>query len=471
MKEFMDKDFLLNNDTAKILYHEHAKNMPIYDYHCHLPIKDIYEDRHFSDVVELWLVDGKFGDHYKWRALRNNGVEEKYIMGDASNKEKFLKWAETLPYTLGNPLYHWSHLELKRYFNIEETLSLKNADEIYEKMNDFLRNHGVRDIINMSNVDTICTTDDPIDDLRYHILLKEDKSFKTHVYPSFRPDKILNIDACQFKEYIDRLSEVVNYSICDIDSLEKALIDRIDFFHQVGCRIADHGLEEVVFDDSTKEEIDIILKKGLDGIKLTSTELAKYKSYINVFLGKEYFSRGWVQQYHMKALRNNSKRMFNSYGPDIGYDSINDGCCALALSKTLSKLDETNELPKTILYSLNPSDMEVIATMAFCFGEGNNPGKMQLGSGWWFLDQKDGMQKQLTALSNLGLLSRFIGMLTDSRSFLSYTRHEYFRRILCNFVGNLIEEGEYPNDIEFVGKMIEDICFNNAKKYFDENRK
>ena len=470
MKQFMDENFLLQTKTAQILYHDYAENMPIYDYHCHISAKDIYEDRKFDSITDLWLVEGHFGDHYKWRAMRNNGVDEKYITGDASKKDKFLKWAETIPFTIGNPLYHWTHLELKKYFGITEPFPLKNAEQCYDKMNEILKTLTARKIIKNSNVDTICTTDDPVDDLKYHKLLKEDKSFDVHVYPSFRPDKVINIDWSSYVPYIKQLSQVVGYQIDGIKSLEKALKERIEYFHINNCRVSDHALDVVMYENSTEEEIDLIIKKALNNEKLNNEEIAKYRGHIIVFLGKQYHRLGWVQQYHIKALRNNSNRMMSLIGPDTGFDSINDGQIAKPLSRILDVLDSTDELPKTILYSLNPGDNELLATLAFCFAESGVPGKMQLGSAWWFLDQKDGMEKQIQALSNLGLLSRFIGMLTDSRSFLSYTRHEYFRRVLCNKLGDLIENGEYPNDIEFVGNIVKDICFNNAKKYFDSSR-
>lgn len=470
MKEFLGKDFLLNTETAKTLYHKYAENMPIYDYHCHLPIKEIYEDRKFDSITDLWLVEGHFGDHYKWRAMRNNGVSEHFITGDASKKEKFLKWAETIPYVVGNPLYHWTHLELQRYFGINEIFSPKNAEKCYDIMNEKLKTMSARSIIASSNVDTLCTTDDPIDDLHYHRALWKDTSFKVHVYPAFRPDKLINVDWDSYVPYIKQLSEVVGYEIKDLVTLEKAVKERIQFFHENKCRVSDHALDVVMYEEASFDEVNEITKKALSGKTLTPSEAAKYRGHIIVMLGKEYHARGWVQQYHIKALRNNSSRMMRTIGPDTGFDSVNDGQIARPLSRILDKLDETNELPKTILYSLNPSDNELLATLAFCFREEGVPGKMQLGSAWWFLDQKDGMEKQLTALSNLGLLSRFIGMLTDSRSFLSYTRHEYFRRILCNKLGDLVENGEYPNDIEFLGKVVQDICFNNAKAYFDASR-
>ena len=470
MKQFLDNDFLLKTETAKVLYHEYAKKMPIYDYHCHLNAKEIYEDRKFESITDLWLVEGHAGDHYKWRAMRNNGIEEKYITGDATKKEKFLKWAETVPYTVGNPLFHWSHLELKNYFGVEEVFSPKNAERIYDHMNEVLQTKTVRKIIEESNVYSLCTTDDPIDDLKWHKLLKEDTSFKTKVYPSFRPDKIVNIDWDTFLPYVSKLNEVLGYEIKNLDDLEKGLRQRIEYFHEVGCRVADHSLEVVVYKDATREQVDEVLQKALRGEKLSFDEAAIYRGYIIVFFGREYHAHGWVQQYHIKALRNNNSRMMKLVGPDTGFDSINDGNFAPQLSKILDTLESTAQLPKTIVYSLNPVDNELLATLIFCFAEEGVPGKMQLGSAWWFLDQKDGMEKQIQALSNLGLLSRFVGMLTDSRSFLSYTRHEYFRRILCNKLGDLVENGEYPNDIEFLGQIVEGICFNNAKAYFDSNR-
>jgi len=466
----MDEDFLLKTETAKTLYHKYAEKMPIYDYHCHLPIKEIYDDRKYESITDLWLVEGHFGDHYKWRAMRNNGVDEKYITGDATKEEKFMKWAETIPYTVGNPLYHWTHLELKRFFGINDVFSPATAKDIYSKMNKVLGTLSARKIIENANVDSLCTTDDPVDDLHYHALLKEDKSFKVHVYPAFRPDKVVNIDWDTFVPYVKQLSGVVGYEINSLETLEKALAERINFFHEHDCRVADHALDVVMYEEATSEEVDAIIKKALKGETLTTSEVAKYRGYLIVFFGKQYYAHGWVQQYHIKALRNNSKRMMKLVGPDTGFDCINDGAIAKPLSDILGTLDTTGELPKTILYSLNPSDNELLATLAFCFTESGVPGKMQLGSAWWFLDQKDGMEKQIQALSNLGLLSRFVGMLTDSRSFISYTRHEYFRRILCNKLGDLVENGEYPNDIEFLGKMVENICFNNAKAYFDANR-
>jgi len=470
MKEFLGEDFLLKTETAKVLYHQYAEKMPIYDYHCHISPKEIYENRKFDSITDLWLVEGHFGDHYKWRAMRGNGVSEYYITGDAPKIEKFRKWAETIPYTVGNPLYHWTHLEMRRFFNINDLLCKENADEIYHKMTAKLQTLTARKIIEMSNVDTICTTDDPLDDLNYHKLMAEDKTMKFKVYPAFRPDKIINVDWDSFIPYVKALGKVVNYELDSLDKLEKALKERVEYFSSVGCRISDHALDDVCYLKATKEEVNEVFIKALKGETLSKNEVAKYKGYILVYLGRLYHQHNWVQQYHIKALRNNNKRMMALIGPDTGFDAINDGEIAKALSSLLNALDSTDQLPKTILYSLNPSDNEVLTTLAYCFQKEGIPGKIQLGSGWWFLDQKDGMQKQMTALSNLGLLSRFVGMLTDSRSFLSYTRHEYFRRVLCNFIGDLVENGEYPNNIEFLGKIVEDICFNNAKKYFDGER-
>ncbi len=470
MKNFMDDDFLLETETAKSLYHKYASKMPIYDYHCHLSIKEIYENRHFDSITDLWLVDGHAGDHYKWRAMRNNGVDEFYITGNADKFDKFKMWADTIPYLVGNPLFAWTHLELKKYFGINKVLNLNNAEEIYNKMNDFLKDHGARDIINMSGVDTICTTDDPIDDLHYHINLAKDDSFKVKVYPAFRPDKLINIDWNTFNPYIKSLSDVVGYDINSLDNLLKAIDERIEFFNSVGCKISDHALDVVMYEDATFDEVDKIFEKALNNEELSNIDIAKYRGFIVFYLGKKYHEYNWVQQYHIKAQRNNNSKSMNNLGPDTGFDCISDTPIIKNLARILDNLDSCDSLPKTILYSLNPSDFEALATLGFCYTEKGIPGKVQLGSAWWFLDQKDGMEHQLTSLSNLGLLSRFVGMLTDSRSFLSYTRHEYFRRILCNKIGHFVENGEYPNDLDFLGKVVEDICYNNAKKYFDSSR-
>lgn len=462
MKKFMDKDFVLTNETAKTLYHDYAENMPIFDYHCHLPIQEIYEDRKFSNITECWLG----GDHYKWRLMREMGVDESYITGDKDDYEKFLKYAEVMPYAIGNPIFHWTHLELQRYFDINEILSPKTAKEIFDKCNEKLQTLTARKMITMSNVKRIFTTDDPIDDLRFHKLLKEDKSFEVEVVPAFRPDKAINIELPTYVPYIAKLADAANVKIDGIDSLCEALTKRIEFFDSVGCVCSDHALDVVMFAPATKEQVDKIVKKALGGDDLTQHEIEQYKGYILVHLGRQYARLHWVQQYHIGALRNNSARYMRELGPDTGFDAIEDRTFAKKLSMLLDTLDGTNELPKTILYCLNPRDNEVLATIMNCFQQAGVVGKMQFGSAWWFNDQKDGMERQLTALSQLGLLSKFVGMLTDSRSFLSYTRHEYFRRIVCNMLGELIEEGEYPADIEFVGSVVQDICYNNAVNYF-----
>ena len=462
MKNFMDKDFVLKTATAQKLYHDYAENMPIFDFHCHLPIEEIYNDRKFANITECWLG----GDHYKWRLLRELGVDESYITGDKDPYEKFLKYAEVMPYAIGNPIYHWTHLELQRYFDINDTLSTKTAKAIYDKCNEKLQTLTARTLIKNSNVKKLFTTDDPIDDLHFHKLLKEDKSFDVEVAPAFRPDKAINIELPTYVPYIAKLAEAADVKIDGIDSLCEALTKRIEFFDSVGCVCSDHALDVVMFAPCTKEQADKIVKKALAGDDLTQNEIEQYKGYVLVHLGKQYARLHWVQQYHIGALRNNSRRYMGLLGPDTGFDAIEDQTFAKKLSMLMDTLDSTDELPKTILYCLNPRDNEVLATIRNCFQQAGIVGKIQFGSAWWFNDQKDGMEKQLTALSQLGLVSKFVGMLTDSRSFLSYTRHEYFRRIVCDMFGTLIEEGEYPNDVEFVGEIVKDICYNNAIKYF-----
>lgn len=464
MRKFMCDDFLLETETAKKLYHDFAKDMPIFDYHCHLSPKEIAENKSYSSITEIWLG----GDHYKWRGMRSNGVSEDFITGDKPAREKFERWAETVPNTIGNPLYHWTHLELKRYFNIEETLSPKTSEMIWNKCNDLLATEEftARELIKRSNVKGLCTTDDPIDDLRYHIAIKEDKSFDVKVLPTFRPDKAVNIDKEGFAEWIAELSKVVGYNVDSFTALKKALTERVEFFHEVGCRVSDHGVDSVVFTEATEEELNAIFVKGLNKEALSEEELRAYKGKVIQHTGREYARHGWTMQVHIGALRNNSTRMFKKLGPDTGYDSIGDELFAKDLSRLLDSLDSTDELPKTILYCLNPRDNYVLGTMIGAFQGGGIPGKIQFGSGWWFCDQRDGMEDQMKALANLGLLSRFVGMLTDSRSFLSYTRHEYFRRILCNLLGRWVENGEYPADFEMLEKIVKGICYDNASKYF-----
>lgn len=463
MKNFMDDNFLLMNETAEKLYHEYAKDMPIFDYHCHLNPAEIAENKSYRNITEIWLG----GDHYKWRAMRSNGVTEDYITGDRPDKEKFMKWAETIVNCIGNPLYHWTHLELRRFFGIDTLLSPSTAEEIWEKTNAMLATNEftARELIRRSNVRALCTTDDPVDKLEHHIVLKEDDSFDVKVLPTFRPDKSFNIEKDGFTQWIAKLGEVTGREITTFAALLEALGERISFFHEVGCRVSDHALDPVMYASGSIEEADIIFKKGLAGEAITLEELKVYKGQVMLFLGREYARLGWVMQIHMGTIRNNSTRMFRELGPDTGFDSIGDRTFAEDLSKLMDALDDSDELPKTVLYNLNPRENEVLATLMGCFQGGGIPGKIQFGSGWWFLDQKDGMTRQMIALGNLGLLSRFIGMLTDSRSFLSYTRHEYFRRILCNILGTWVEEGEVPRDIDLLGKMVEDICYNNVKNY------
>lgn len=464
MKKFMDENFLLSSSTAEVLYHEYAKDMPIIDYHCHLNPKEIAEDKHFKSITELLLG----GDHYKWRAMRSNGIDEKYITGNASDKEKFMKWADTTQRCIGNPLYHWMHLELKRYFGIEELLSPVTAEGIWNKCNELLTSGKItaRSLIKNSNVKVVCTTDDPIDTLEYHKAIASDASFDVNVYPAFRPDKAINIDKDGFVEYIEKLGESANICINSYEDLKKALDSRIQYFHEMGCRVSDHALDTVVYSESSCGEADEIFKKALEGNSLSEEEIRKYKTALLLFFGREYAKRGWVMQLHIGALRNTNKRMLKLLGPDTGFDAIEDHTFAGELAAILNALEETGELPKTILYCLNPRDNEVLGTLIGCFQGGGIPGKLQFGSGWWFNDQKDGMIRQMTALANLGLLSRFVGMLTDSRSFTSYTRHEYFRRILCNLIGDWVENGEAPGDMKLLGAMVQDICYNNAVEYF-----
>ena len=462
MKQFLDKDFILETETASKLYHEYAETMPIFDFHCHLSIAEIYEDKKFRSITEAWLG----GDHYKWRLMRELGVDESYITGDKPDYEKFVKYAEVMPYAIGNPIYHWTHLELQRFFGINDILSPATAKKIYDEANEKLKTLSARKLITMSNVKTLFTTDDPIDDLHYHKLLAEDKTFDVKVAPAFRPDKAINITLPTFVPYIEKLGEAAGISIDGIDSLCKALTNRIEYFDKAGCVCSDHALDVVMYVSATREEVDEIVKKALKGKWLTRLEEGKYKGYILVHLGRQYARLGWVQQYHIGALRNNSSRYMRLLGADTGFDAIEDQPFAGRLARILDALDQTDELPKTILYCLNPRDNEVLATIINCFQQSGIVGKLQFGSAWWFNDQKDGMERQLTALSQVALLSKFVGMLTDSRSFLSYTRHEYFRRVLCNMLGNLIEKGEYPCDIETVGKIVEDICYNNAVEYF-----
>lgn len=461
MKQFLDKDFLLETETAKILYHNYAENMPIFDFHCHLSCKDIFENKRYSTITRLWLGE----DHYKWRLMREAGVEEEYITGNKSDFEKFQKYAQIIPYAIGNPIYHWTHLELRRYFGINDILSNETAKKIYDEANEKLKDLTVRALIEKSNVKKIFTTDDPADDLIWHKRLAEEK-YKIVVKPTFRPDKALNIQLPSYAEYIAALGKSANIKIDGVKTLLRALEKRINYFADVGCVCSDHALDEVMFMPATEAEVDAVIKSVLSGNKPTAKEVEQYKGFLLVFLGRQYHARGWVQQYHIGALRNVSTAKFGKLGADCGCDTIGDKTFASKLSQILDSLDQTDQLPKTILYCLNPRDNEVLAAMMNCFQQGGIVGKIQYGSAWWFNDQKDGMNRQMETLMQVGLISKFVGMLTDSRSFLSYVRHEYFRRILCNKLAGLIENGEYPDDIEFVGKIVGDICYHNAEKYF-----
>ena len=464
MISFMNEDFLLKNEVSKKLYHEYAKDMPIFDYHCHLNPKEIAENKGYDNLTQIWL----YGDHYKWRAMRSNGIDEKYITGDASDYEKFLAFVETIEYCFGNPLYHWSHLELKRFFGIDEVINRKNAEVIWNKANELLRTpeFTTKNLIKRANVTALCTTDDPIDSLEYHLEIAQDKEFGVKVLPTYRPDKAMGIEKTGYVEYVGKLAEVSGIAINSFRTFVEALKERVKFFVERGCLVTDLSLEEPFFKIVNEEEIERIFQKALTGAELTAEEREAYKTMLFVELGREYKKYDLGMQIHMGALRNNNSRMFDKLGADIGMDSIADNNYAKSLSSLLNELEKTGELPKTILYCLNPKDNEVLGTMIGNFQCGEMPGKMQLGSGWWFLDQKDGMIKQMIALANLGLLRRFVGMLTDSRSFISYTRHEYFRRIMCNLIGTWVEEGEVPFDEEILKAMVQEICYLNAKNYF-----
>jgi glucuronate isomerase len=460
----MDEDFLLQTKTAQLLYEEYAKQMPIIDYHCHLSPQQIAEDIKFENLTQGWL----YGDHYKWRAMRTSGVDESYCTGDKSDYEKFEKWAATVPYTMRNPLYHWTHLELKRYFGINELLDPSTAKSVYENASAQIQtdDFSIRNLIRKMNVKVICTTDDPIDSLEYHKTLAE-SGFEVKIKPAFRPDKAMEVSsAANFTAYIKKLEAVANLSVSSFEDYLFALQNRHDFFASMGCSVSDHGLEEIYVEDFTGQEIEAIFTKVYGGKDLSLIEQRKFKSCMLLHFAEWDWEKGWVQQYHLGALRNNNSRMLSKLGPDTGWDSIGDFSQAAALSKFLNKLDSEDKLAKTIIYNLNPADNELMASMIGNFNDGSVAGKIQFGSGWWFLDQKDGIIKQLNALSNMGLVSRFVGMLTDSRSFLSFPRHEYFRRILCNLFGDEIENGELPNDTKWVGQIIQDICYNNANEYF-----
>lgn len=463
MRQFLDDNFLLFNSTAEHLYFEHAAHQPIIDYHCHLSPKDIAENRRFKTLTGIWLE----GDHYKWRAMRANGVDEKYCTGNAPDFEKFEKWAETVPMTMRNPLYHWTHMELRRPFGIKKILDKTTAREIYDEAGEQLSARWtVRAILEEMKVETICTTDDPADDLQYHQALGAE-GYKIKVYPTFRADKVVVItDVAAFNEYLKKLGSAASVDITSLADLTEALRRRHDFFASVGCRLSDHGLETFYAADFTEARAAQVFDQLRAGKMPDRERLLVFQSYMLHWLALLDHQKGWTQQFHIGALRNNNQRMLKTLGPDTGFDSMGDFEHGRAMSRFFDRLDASNQLTKTILYNLNPRDNELFATMAGNFNDGTIAGKMQYGSAWWFLDQKDGMEKHLNALSNMGLLSRFVGMLTDSRSFLSYPRHDYFRRILCNLLGTDVEKGELPNDRKWLGKLVEDICYRNAKSYF-----
>ena len=460
----INDNFLLKTETARKLY-ESAKDMPIIDYHCHINPQEIYENRKFENITQVWLG----GDHYKWRLMRSNGVPENEIIGNADDYTKFLRFAEVLPKAIGNPMYHWCHLELKRFFGYDGVLNGETAREVYDLCNNKLRQDGmrVRAIIEKSNVKMIGTTDDPADDLKWHKLLHEDKSFKTAVYPTFRPDKAVNIDKAGFADYIKKLAEVSQTDIKTADDVKAALEKRLDYFCSLGCRATDHGLDYVVYEPTSEEEVNGIFKRALSGEEISQLEADRYKTALMLFLGEKIAEKGIVMQLHYGAQRNTNTAMFNKLGADTGFDCISVKNCGEALTGFLNALNVKSKLPKTVIYSLNPNDNELIDTVLGCFQGTEAQGKIQHGSAWWFSDTKSGMLSQLKSLANLSLLGNFIGMLTDSRSFLSYTRHEYFRRILCNLIGEWVENGEYPNDENTIKQLVQDICYNNAEKYFN----
>ena len=465
MSRFMSEDFLLDTEFARRLYHDYAKDQPIFDYHCHLPPQQIADNYRFTNLYDIWLK----GDHYKWRAMRANGVPEALCTGDASDREKFNAWARTVPHTIGNPLYHWTHLELRRPFGITDVLlNEQSADRIWQQCNELLAQDAfsARGIMQQMKVKMVGTTDDPLDDLQHHRKLAQDSSFDVKVLPSWRPDKAFNIELESFLPWIQRLEQVADVNVQRFDDLRRALSLRLDNFAAHGCKISDHALDVVVFAEADDATLDGILARRLQGAAPSAEETAQFKTAVLVWLGSEYARRGWAQQYHIGALRNANRRQFDILGPDVGFDSINDAPLAIPLARLLDAQNRNNALPKTILYCVNPRDNEVLATMAGNFQGEGEPGKMQFGSAWWFNDQLDGMQRQMTQLAQIGLLSRFVGMLTDSRSFLSYTRHEYFRRLLCQMIGNWVARGEAPEDEALLGQMVQNISFNNARDYF-----
>ena len=466
MQPFLSDNFLLQTKSAQNLFHNYAKQMPVFDYHCHLPVKEIAQNKKFTNLTRIWLN----GDHYKWRAMRANGIDEKYITGSASDQKKFDAWADTVPKTLRNPLYHWTHLELKNPFGITDTLlGPDTADKIYASCSEMLQqdSFSTRGLLNKMNVKVVCTTDDPLDNLEYHQQLRDDNTFNVTVLPAFRPDRAMGVEnIISFNQWVDRLAVLIDQDITTYKQFLEGLKQRHSFFHEMGCRLSDHGLEEPYAEEYTGSQVSALFSKVRSGQELGRNEIRIFKSAMLIECAVMDCERGWTQQFHFGALRNNNSRAFRKLGPDTGYDSIGDFTMGRALSRFLDRLEAKDKLAKTILYNINPNDNEMIATMLGNFQDGRISGKMQFGSGWWYNDQKDGMERQINTLSNMGLLSQFIGMLTDSRSFLSYPRHEYFRRVLCNLFGTDIENGELPSDFDLIGNTIRDICYNNAVSYF-----
>lgn len=464
MKQFMDRDFLLSTESAQMLYHDYAEKMPILDYHCHINPQEIAEDRKFDTITQVWLG----GDHYKWRQMRSNGVEERYITGDASDREKFQKWAETLPKLIGNPLYHWSHLELKKYFGYTGYLNGDTAEEVWNLCNETLHQDtmSVRNMIRQSGVTLICTTDDPVDTLEWHKKIADDASFDVQVLPAWRPDKAMNVEKPGFTAYMAQLSDASGIKVTDFPSLKEALRNRMAYFSECGCKVSDHALEYVMYVPASDTEVDAVIAKGLAGEAVSREEELKYKTAFMLFAAKEYHRMGWIMQLHYGCKRDNNAFMFEKLGADTGFDCINNHAPSAQMADFLNVLSATDEIPKTIIYSLNPNDNASIGTIIGAFQDAAAAGKIQQGSAWWFNDHKVGMTEQMTSLANLGCLGNFIGMLTDSRSFLSYTRHEYFRRIMCELIGGWVENGEYPADKKALKEIVEGICYNNAVKYF-----
>lgn len=465
MRAFMDKDFLLETETAKKLFHGYAENMPIIDYHCHISPKEIAQDIHFDNITQVWLG----GDHYKWRLMRSNGVEEYYITGDAPDREKFQKWAESLERAIGNPLYHWSHLELRRYFGYEGVLNGETAEEVWQLCNEKLRQPemSARNLIVQSKVTHLCTTDDPADTLEWHKIIQDDQSFPVQVLPAWRPEAAMKIGSPDFVNYMKRLGNAAGVEIDSFQTLKEALKKRLAFFEEMGCRASDHSLDYAMYVPASEEEVEQIFAKALNGEAISYEDGLKYKTAFLLFIGKEYKRLGWAMQLHYGVKRDNNQKLYRSFGPDAGVDCIDNHTPSAQLADLLNALDEEDALPKTILYSLNPIDNAAIGSIIGCFQNSECRAKIQQGSAWWFNDNKQGMIDQMTSLANLGVLGNFIGMLTDSRSFISYPRHEYFRRILCNLIGGWVENGEYPDDEKRLGALVQDICYNNTKKYFE----